>query len=93
MEILEYITNYWSQVSIVIFAIGYVIKTLWEVRLKEQEIKFNFIHSKRAEVIKDLYTNFSKLSKEVEKIFLAHNLSEIQQGPTNKKISYYSGKL
>lgn len=89
MENLEFVAKYWSQISVLKFGIGYCLKTTFEYRLKEKEIKFNFIHSKRADIIKELYSKFSELSREVESISLGHYLSKINQGPNrteNKSI-------
>lgn len=85
MSFFKFIVTYWTQFTALILAIGYVIKVIFEFYIKTKEIKFNFIHKERAEIIKQLHLDLIELSKEVEKMALAHTLTYLNQGPTNKQ--------
>jgi len=85
MKWLEFLNKYWAQATVVIFAIGYVIKVILEFYIKKKEIKFNFLHTQRAEVIKQLHIDIVEMAKEIELMALAHTLDTINQGPTNQE--------
>lgn len=82
---MEFIIKYWAQATLFILAIGYVIKVILEFYIKKKEIKFNFLHKERAEVIKQLHLDIIQMSKEIELMALAHTLDKINQGPTNQE--------
>ena len=82
---MEFLIKYWAQATVLIFAIGYVIKVILEFYIKKKEIKFNFLHKERAEVIKQLHLYIIEMSKEIELMALAHTLETINQGPTNQE--------
>ncbi len=97
---MEFIIKYWAQATVLIFGIGYVIKVILEFYIKKKEIKFNFLHKERAEVIKQLHLDIMEMSKEIELMALAHTLNTINQGPTNQdrkdlfhKIVLLNGKI
>lgn len=85
MNYLEYLIKYWSQVTVVIFAIGYLLKVIFEFKIKKEEIKFDFIHKERAAVIKQLHLDLTHLSKDISLMYMAHELKAINQGPTNEE--------
>ncbi len=85
MTFFRFLVTYWTQLTILIFAIGYVIKIILDFNIKKREIKFNFIHKERAEIIKQLHFDIIELSKEIQKMALAHQLTLMNQGPTNQQ--------
>lgn len=97
---MEFIIKYWAQATLFILGIGYVLKVILEFYIKKKEIKFNFLHKERAEVIKQLHLDIIQISKEIELMALAHTLDTINQGPTNQerkelfhKIAMLNGKI
>jgi hypothetical protein len=82
MTFFKLLIEYWAQSTVLILAIGYVIRVILEFYIKRKEIKFNFIHKERAEVIKQLHLDIIEMSREIELMALAHTLN---QGPTNKE--------
>lgn len=93
MAFLKILVEYWAQATVLILAIGYVLRVVLEFYIKRKEIKFNFIHKERAEVIKQLHLDIIEMSKEIELMALAHTLKSLNphtlkslnQGPTNKE--------
>lgn len=83
MKLLDFLSKYWSQISVVVFAIGYIIKIFFDFYLKQKEIKYNYIHGKRVKVIMNLYAQLNELNQQIEKMALAHELTEVNAGPTN----------
>ncbi|HEX8277903.1 MAG TPA: hypothetical protein VF540_04380, partial [Segetibacter sp.] len=85
MAFLKLLVDYRAQATILILAVGYLLRVILEFYIKRKEIKFNFIHKERAEVIKQLHLDIIELSKEIELTALAHTLKPLNQGPTNKE--------
>jgi len=85
---------------VLLFSIGYIIKVIVDFYIKKKEIRFNFLHRERAEVIKQLHFDLIEMSKEIELLALAHTLDTINQSPTHqerkdlvRKIVELNGKI
>lgn len=93
MNNIKFLIEYWSQATVLLFAIGYILRVIFDFYIKKKEIKFNFIHKERAEVIKQLNLDIIELSKEIEFMALAHNLETINLGPTNQERNELVNKI
>ena len=85
MNILNFIVEYWSQLTILILAIGFLLKSIFNFYLKKQEIKFDFIHKERAQIIKKLHIDITRLSRQLEFLAMGHSLAKVKVGPTIKE--------
>ncbi|EIJ39013.1 hypothetical protein JoomaDRAFT_2015 [Galbibacter orientalis DSM 19592] len=93
MKILDFLIKYWSQTTVLIFAFGYVLRTIFEFYIRKAEIKFTFIHKERAEIIKGIHLDIIKLSRELEFLALGHTLAEQNMGPTIEEGRNVFGKV
>lgn len=56
----ELVTTYWSQVTLILLGIGYLIKHSMDISAKRNEAKFSIFQSKRIEAIEKYLTAYAK---------------------------------
>jgi|GEM_PF-6221398 len=82
MKIFDFLNKYWSQITVLILAIGYILRTIFNFYLKKAEIKFAFIHKERAEIIREIHLDLIKLTRDIDFLALGHTLARINAGPS-----------
>ncbi|UZD22973.1 hypothetical protein [Algoriphagus halophytocola] len=82
MEILDLLTEFWSQITVLIIGIGYILRTIFNFYLKRAELKFAFIHKERAEVIREIHIDLTKLSRDIDFLALGHTFAGLKAGPS-----------
>ena len=63
MYYLEFITKYWSQILLLIGAVGWIIKTVCETYLRKREMKYNFFYSSKVDSIKNLLNMYHQYER------------------------------
>ena len=57
MSIKELLTTYWSQTTLILFGIGFLIKSFIDLKSKKTEINHNLFQQKKLESINTFYSN------------------------------------
>jgi hypothetical protein len=61
MTIKELLTTYWSQVTLLLLAIGYLLKRLLDLKSKKTEINHSLFQQNRLMAIKSYFSSYSKV--------------------------------
>ena len=76
----DLIINYWSQIVILIGAIGYLLKLFFNFVIKKKEIKFTIFQKLRNEEVKSFYISFLEFEEILKqynaRAFNGYNLDE-----------------
>lgn len=57
MSIKEILTTYWSQTTLILFGIGFLIKSYIDLKSKKTEINYNLFQQKKLESINTFFSN------------------------------------
>ena len=57
----EFIINYWSQLTVVLGVIGYILKTIFDFRLKNKELRFKYYYELKAKKIIEIYSKIVEI--------------------------------
>lgn len=64
MRFLDFLSKNWSQITVVIAAIGYLLKVILDFNIRKKEIKFEYLYKEKASAFQGFlicYQNFKKL--------------------------------
>jgi len=81
----KYLVTYWSQITLILLGIGYLIQQAVNYSLKLKEIRFSSLHLERAQVVRKLYSDLMALQKDIDAMHLAHELKPLDLGPTREE--------
>lgn len=57
----EFIINYWSQLTVLLGLIGYILKTVFDFRIKSKELRFKYYYEIKAKKIIEIYAKVVEL--------------------------------
>lgn len=57
----ELLTTYWSQFTLLLLSVGYLIRRLLDIQAKKNEINHNLFQQKRLESVNTFFTNCSRI--------------------------------
>lgn len=63
----EFIINYWAQLTVVLGVIGYVLKTIFDFRLKHKELRLKYFYELKAKKIIEIYTKIVDLQMIIDR--------------------------
>ncbi len=80
MTFWEYIAANWSQLSVLLGLIGYILKSIFDFILKKKEIKFIKLHELRAGKISEIFRSLANMEHSfVRYLNQVHSLSSLQE--------------
>lgn len=65
MDFLKFLADNWSQVVVIIAALGYLIKIILDFNIKKREIKFEFIYKEKASAFREFLLSYQNLNAEL----------------------------
>lgn len=57
---IDVLTTYWSQTTLLLFGLGFLIKRILDIRSKKVEINHGLFQQKRLESVNNFFTNYAK---------------------------------
>lgn len=60
MKIMDFLTKYWSQIGVVLFGIGFIIRLLLESRYKKIEINHSLFQQNRINTVNSFFSYYAK---------------------------------
>jgi hypothetical protein len=60
MTLGEFITTYWSQITVFTFGVGFFLKSLWNFVIKKREINFNLFQQRKLDSVNCFYSTYAK---------------------------------
>ncbi|SEG01590.1 hypothetical protein SAMN05421847_1296 [Halpernia humi] len=60
-QVFRFIAEYWSQITVVIGVIGFIVKTLLDYKIKIREHRSKYFYEIKAKKILELYDNLIKI--------------------------------
>ena len=82
---MDFIQLYWSQITLILIASGYLIQQILTYWLKLKEIRFNHLHLERVNLIRRLHNDLVIIERQLQFVSLAHDLSPLKMGPTREE--------
>jgi hypothetical protein len=64
---MKNIFEYWSQITVLIGAIGFLLKTIFEFKLKNKELKFKYFYELKSQKIIELYTKIVEIQMIIDR--------------------------
>jgi len=64
---MKNIFDYWSQITVVIGAVGFILKTIFEYRFKNKELKFKYFYELKAQKIIETYSKVVEIQMIVDR--------------------------
>jgi len=61
MQLKDLFTTYWSQITLLLFTFGYLIKYTLDLVFKKREINFSIIQNRRLDAINNFFTKYVKV--------------------------------
>jgi hypothetical protein len=56
MKFIEFLSKNWSQIAVIIGALGYFIKVILDFNIRKREIKFEYVYAVKASAFQDFFT-------------------------------------
>ena len=79
MTFYEFIIQSWSQLTILLGALGYFLKIIFDFLLKKKEIKFIKLHELRAEKISAIFQSLAEMEHSFDRyLSQVHNLASLE---------------
>lgn len=72
---MKFIITYWSQITILLLGIGFIIQKIIDYKLKLKEVKFNTFHIERANFIREIYSDLIVLQEDLDFLNIVHTTS------------------
>jgi hypothetical protein len=63
MKALDFIVKSWSQIVILIGALGYILKIILDFTVKKKEIKYAYVYTEKARAFKEFTLSYQKLNE------------------------------
>ena len=63
----DFIINYWAQLTVVLGVIGYILKTIFDFRLKNKELRYKYFYDLKAKKIIEIYTKIVELQMIIDR--------------------------
>jgi hypothetical protein len=63
---MDFISNNWSQLTVIIGILSYIVKQYFNYRLKKQELNYKHVLDNRIKEFKEFYKVFFELKNEIE---------------------------
>ena len=64
---MKFLGEYWSQITVIIGAFGFILKTVFEYRLKTKELKFKYFYELKSQKIIELYSKIVEIQLIVDR--------------------------
>lgn len=64
---MEFITNYWSQITVLLGVLGYILKTILDNRVKNKELKFKYFFEIKSAKIIELYSKIVEIQMIIDR--------------------------
>jgi len=64
---MKFISEYWSQVTVIIGSMGFLLKTIFEYRLKNKELRFKYFYELKSQKIIELYSKIVEIQMIVDR--------------------------
>jgi hypothetical protein len=64
---MKFISEYWSQIVVLIGAIGFLLKIIFEYRFKNKELRFKYFYEIKSQKIIDLYSKIVEIQMIVDR--------------------------
>lgn len=64
MKFIEFLSKNWSQITVVIAAVGYILKVILDFNIRKREIKFEYLYKEKASSFQEfliVYQDFKTL--------------------------------
>lgn len=64
MSVLKYLSSNWSQITVLLAAIGYLVKIILDFNIRKKEIKFEYLYKEKASSFQEFliaYQDFNAL--------------------------------
>ena len=63
----EFIVNYWSQLTVLIGSIGYILKTIYDFRLKNKELRHKYYYELKAKKVIEIYAKIVEIQMIIDR--------------------------
>lgn len=63
----EFIFNYWAQFTVVLGVFGYILKTIFDFRLKNKELRFKYYYELKAKKIIEIYSKIVEIQMVIDR--------------------------
>ena len=67
MSTKDFIVNYWSQLTVVLGIIGYILKTTFDYRLKNKELRFKYFYELKAKKVIEIYSKIVEIQMIIDR--------------------------
>ncbi|MBO4234795.1 hypothetical protein FO675_10945 [Riemerella anatipestifer] len=64
---MKFIAEYWSQITVIIGSFGFILKTIFEYRLKTKELKFKYFYELKSQKIIELYSKIVEIQMIIDR--------------------------
>lgn len=64
---MEFISNYWSQITVLLGVLGYIIKTILDNKFKTKELKFKYFYEIKSAKIIELYSKIVEIQMIIDR--------------------------
>jgi len=64
---MEFITNYWSQLTVILGLIGYILKSIFDYRIKNKELRTKYFYELKASKLIDLHSIIVKIQMLIDR--------------------------
>lgn len=61
MQMLKFLSNNWSEIAVIIGAIGYIIKIILNFQVKKKEIRFAYIYQEKSSAFHRFFLSYQNL--------------------------------
>lgn len=65
-EWIELIFDNWSQITVLLGVIGFIIKTMVDLKVRKQEIKFSYLQQSKKAEVKEFYKYYLELERKLK---------------------------
>ena len=79
-ELISFLKDYWAQLTLLIGAIGYCVKSILDLFIKRFEIKFSNLHENRLGQIKIFYKSYLDLERKLAEYYSKTMFSKLEDG-------------
>lgn len=64
---MQFITNYWAQLTVILGIISYILKTIFDYKLKNKEIRLKYFYDIKSSKIIELYTKIVEIQMIIDR--------------------------
>lgn len=64
---MSFIINYWAQLTVILGIVGYILKTIFDYKLKEKEIRTKYFYELKSAKIIELYNKIVQIQMIIDR--------------------------